>query len=420
MEPFAEKYRPKDFSEIVGQQHLIGPDGVITKLLKMNYLPTMIFYGPPGCGKTTTVKIIADESGMECISLNATDIGVSDLKTAIDKGRKKSGIILYVDEFHLLNKKQQQSLLEATEKGYISLIAATTENPYFAIYKSILSRSSIFEFKPLTKEDIVCGIKNILNRVYNDYSISEYKIEDGVIETIAALSNGDLRNAINRIEMLFYSKFSNNKLEISLKDVEIISGKKILASDKDGDSHYDLLSALHKSLRGSDPNASLYYLGRLLSSGDIISIGRRLLCVASEDVGMADPMAVVITKSCVDSALQLGLPEARLPLAQAAIYLATAPKSNSVCLGIDRVLSDIENGEAPMVPPHLRDSHYNGAENLGHGIGYKYPHNYKNNWVLQQYLPSELVSRKYYKEQDNDNENRLKKFWDKIKNSIKS
>ena len=374
----------------------------------------MIFYGPPGVGKTTLAKIIARTIKFKYVELNATECGVKDIKELITEDMKQT--ILFIDEFHMLNKRQQQVLLDSTETGNIILIASTTENPFFAIYKAILSRSSLFEFKQITNDDIALGLKRVMEKVKKDYPKKNIIVEEKIYEKIADVSNGDYRSAINKLELLFYKNLSafSSEVNITSKDMELLAISNSYTYDRDGDEHYNALSAFHKSLRGSDIDGSLHYLARLMKGGDLISITRRLLCVASEDVGLANPDAVGIVKSCVDSALQLGLPEAKLPLAEATIFLAMQPKSNSVCIAIDKAMEEIENGNTPDIPEHLKDSHYGGAKKLGHGVEYKYPHLFPNHYIKQQYLPDGLIGN-YYEAGDNKIEKLYEDYWKNIK-----
>lgn len=415
--PFADKYRPTSLEQVVGQRHILGPGGVLTRICKSGNIPNMIFYGPSGIGKTTVAQIIAQSTNRTLHKLNATNASISDIKdiiASLDTFLAPNGVLLYLDEIQYFNKKQQQSLLEFIESGKITLIASTTENPYFCIFNAILSRSTVFEFKPVSKEDILAAVTRVIKEAQRDCEIQPF-IEDGVAEYISKSCGGDVRKAINAVELLFLSLSDENK--ITLNDAVALSQKSSNRYDKDGDVHYDLLSALHKSIRGSDPQAAIYYLARLLSAGDILSPARRLLCIASEDIGLAYPLAAVITKACVDSALQLGLPEAKLPLANAVIMLATAPKSNEAVSAIERALKDIENGKVFSPPPHLQDAHYQGSEKLGRGLTYKYPHDYPNSYVSQQYLPNDLTDTVYYNFGCNKTEQAAKAYWDKIKNN---
>lgn len=413
MKPFADLCRPRTIEEMVGQEHLIGKNKIITNLIKNKSIPNMILCGPPGTGKTTLANIIAEETKKAYMKLNATDCGVKDLRTAILQAKNEEGLVLYVDEFHMLNKKQQQSLLEVLENGKVILIASTTENPYFSIYKAILSRCSIFEFKPVNSQQVEKRLNDIIPKI-KETSLKELIIEDGVLKTIANLTNGDLRSAINLLELLYYKNISNDIIKITKEDFEDLSLSKFRL-DKDGDEHYNCLSAFHKSLRGSDADAAIHYLARLIKVGDIQSICRRLLCVASEDVGLANPSAVGVVKSCVDSALQLGFPEARLPLAEATIFLAMQPKSNSAYLAIDSALNELDTVNCGDVPEHLKDAHYEGAKKLGHGLTYEYPHNFENHYVKQQYLPEEIKNHKYYEPANNKLEQSYVQYWQNIK-----
>ena len=377
----------------------------------------MIFYGPSGSGKTTVANIIARETKRELRKLNATTASLSDIRDIIeelDTMLVPNGILLYLDEIQYFNKKQQQSLLEFIENGKITLIASTTENPYFYVYNAVLSRSTVFEFKELKAEDVekavirACGIME--ERVG-----TPAQIEEGVTRHIAATSSGDVRKALNSVELLFTAApVRGGRLQITLADAETVSQKSAMHYDRDGDSHFDSVSALMKSLRGSDPDAALHYLARTLSAGDLPGACRRILCSASEDIGLAYPQAVPIVKACVDSALQLGLPEARLPLAEAVILLATAPKSNSVVTAIDKAMSDVERGKAGPIPRELQNVHADGT-GFEREQGYKYPHSYPNHWVEQQYLPDELVGTVYYEYGDNKNEQAARAYWEKIK-----
>ncbi len=414
--PFADKYRPTALDQVVGQKHILGKDGILTRICESGNIPNMIFYGPSGTGKTTVAQIIANRTNRTLHKLNATNASTNDIKNIIaslDTFLSPGGVLLYLDEIQYFNKKQQQSLLEFTESGKITLIASTTENPYFYVFNAILSRSTVFEFKPVEKEDIALAVERVIKEVQSETD-EPFTMEDGVVSHIALASGGDVRKAINTVELLV-SSLSGDRV-IRLKDAETVAQRSSNRYDRDGDVHYDLLSAFHKSIRGSDPDAAVYYLARLLSAGDILSPARRLLCIANEDIGLAYPMAAAVTKACVDSALQLGLPEAQLPLAHAAILLATAPKSNSAAVAIGKALKDVENGKVYSPPPHLQDAHYGGAAKLGRGLTYKYPHDFPNSYIEQQYMPDELKNVSYYSYGRNKTEQAARQYWDKIKN----
>ena len=413
--PFADKYRPTTLENVVGQRHILGKDGVLSRICSSGNIPNMIFYGPSGTGKTTVAQIIASSTNRTLHKLNATNASISDIKdiiSSLDTFMAPNGVLLYLDEIQYFNKKQQQSLLEFIESGKITLIASTTENPYFYVFNAILSRSTVFEFKPVEKDDISQAIMRVIKSIEEEDNIS-LAIEDGVIEHIAVSCGGDVRKAINSVELLYLSLSGGTK--ITLEDAKAVAQRSSNRYDRDGDVHYDLLSAFHKSVRGSDPDAAIYYLARLLSAGDILSPARRLLCIANEDIGLAYPMAAVITKACVDSALQLGLPEAQLPLANATIMLATSPKSNTASSAIGQAMSDVTHGKVYSPPAHLQDAHYSGASKLGRGLTYQYPHNFPNNYITQQYLPDELKSVSYYEYGNNKTEQAAKAYWDKIK-----
>ncbi|MEG1408802.1 MAG: replication-associated recombination protein A [Terrisporobacter sp.] len=422
MQPLADRLRPKDINDMVGQSHIIGKGKIINKILENNTIPNMILYGPPGTGKTTLANIIANITNKKYIKLNAVNCGVKEIKDAIDSSRQDlfsyNGIVLMLDEIQALNRKQQQSLLEVIEDGSITLIASTADNPYFVVYKAILSRSTIFEFKTIERKDIIKGLNNAVKKLYELYTYENINVEDDALEYIADTCNGDMRSALNKLELVFNLGVDilSNSVNMTLDNAINCSGVKMLNYDRKGDDGYSILSAFHKSLRGSDADAAIHYLARLIKAGDIQAITRRLLCVASEDIGLAVPQAITITEACVSAALQLGLPEGRIPLAQATIYLATCPKSNSVITAIDMALNDLDNIETGDIPIHLKDAHYAGAKKLGRGVEYKYPHNYPYNYVEQQYLPDAIKDKKYYIPNKNKNEIAFETYWNNLKN----
>ena len=423
MQPLADRLRPNNIDDMVGQRHIIGKGKIMNKLIESGNIPNMIFYGPPGTGKTTLANIIANVTGKKYVKLNAVNCGVKEIKEVIDSAKGDlftyNGIILMLDEIQALNRKQQQSLLEVIEEGSVTLIASTADNPYFVIYKAILSRSTVFEFKAIDREDIITGLENCIEKLKKTTSYNDIKFEKEAIEYIADTCNGDMRSAINKLELVFNMgiNIAENTVDINLKNVEEASSTKPMSYDRGGDDGYSILSAFHKSLRGSDPDAAIHYLARLLKAGDIQNVARRLLCVASEDVGLAVPNAVSVTYACVSSALQLGLPEARLPLAQATIYLAQCPKSNSVICAIDSAMADIDTEDIGEIPMHLKDAHYRGASKLGRGVDYKYPHNYPGNWTQQDYLPKNIKDKKYYVPGNNKNEKAYAGYWERMKNT---
>ena len=424
MQPLADRLRPEKIEDVIGQSHIIGEGKVLNKIIKNQSIPNMILYGPPGTGKTTLANIIANTTGKEYVKLNAVNCGVKEIKDVIDATKQDlfsyNGIILMLDEIQAMNRKQQQALLEVIEDGSVTLIASTADNPYFVIYKAILSRSSIFEFKAIDKNDILKGLKRAVDKIEGLYSYESIKIDNEALDCIAETCNGDMRSALNKLELAFNLgiDISSNSVNVSLDTVIQSSSAKRLSYDRGGDDGYSILSAFHKSLRGSDADASIHYLARLIKAGDMQGITRRLLCVASEDVGLAVPQAITITEACVSSALQLGFPEARIPLAQATIYLAQCPKSDSVIKAIDSALYDLDNIETGDIPLHLKDAHYSGAKNLGRGVSYKYPHNYSNHYVKQQYLPDSISDKVYYNHGNNKNELAFKHYWDNLKNSL--
>ncbi len=417
MKPLADEIRPQTLDEVAGQKHLLGEGALLRRLIESGTSANLIFYGPSGTGKTTIANIIAKRTEKALYHLNATTASLQDVKNIIadvDTMLAPNGVLLYLDEIQYFNKKQQQSLLEFMENGKITLIASTTENPYFYIYNALLSRSTVFEFKPLSAEETLPAVERALGIVSGRSSLP-FTWEDTVPNTIAAACGGDVRKAINAVELLYQSaRPVDGVLHVTSEDALQLSQRSAMRYDREGDDHYDLLSALQKSIRGSDPDAALYYLGRLLTAGDLLSPCRRLLVIAAEDIGLAYPQAMVVTKACVDAAVQLGLPEARLPLAEAAVLLATAPKSNSASSAIIEAMTDIQRGAMGNIPRHLQNVHADSAGS-GPAAKYKYPHNYPNHYVSQRYLPEELGEKHYYEYGDNKTEQAAKRYWDLIR-----
>ena len=415
--PLADDIRPCSLDDVVGQRHILGADGMLRRIVESGRIPNMIFYGPSGTGKTTVARIIAEKTNRSLRKLNATTAGISDIKAIIaelDTLLTPGGVLLYLDEIQYVNKKQQQSVLEFIEDGRITLIASTTENPYFCVFNAILSRSTVFEFKHVPAAEVEPAVMRAINILAGREGITP-ELEDGVLSRIASACGGDVRKAINAVELLFSaSRRSEGRIFLTLEDARAITQRSAMRYDREGDEHFDALSALMKSLRGSDPDAALHYLARLLEAGDLTGACRRILCSASEDIGLAYPQAVPIVKACVDSALQLGLPEARLPLAEAVIFLATAPKSNSGVMAIDAAIADVRAGKTGPVPRELQNVHADGA-GFEREQGYKYPHSFPNHWVRQQYLPDALKNARYYEYGDNKIEQAAKAYWEAIK-----
>ena len=414
--PLAQRLRPKTLDEMVGQEHLLGPGGLLRRVAASGTLPNMIFYGPPGVGKTTAARIIAAGANKKMVRLNGTTASTGDIKALIgelDGFSGMNGILLYLDEIQYLNKKQQQTLLEFMEDGSITLIASTTENPYFTIYSAVLSRSTVFEFKAVSAGEIRRALERAWKVLTEERSV---ELEEGVLEQIAGSCGGDVRKAVSALETVWLAAAgSAGNGRVTLDDASQVVQRSAMRYDREGDEHYDLLSALQKSIRGSDENAAVYYLARLLEAGDLLSPCRRLLVIAAEDIGLAYPMAMPIVKACVDAALQIGLPEARIPLAEAAVFLATQPKSNSAYLAIAAASQDIQAGRCGPFPRQLQNKHFDGTDAKERGQHYLYPHDYPGHWVAQQYLPDELKDRVYYQYGENKLEQAAKAYWDKIK-----
>ncbi len=416
--PLADRLRPEKIEDMVGQKHLLAEGMPLRNILNSGTLPNLIFYGPSGTGKTTLAKIIAKTTNRKLHKLNGTNASTVDIKeivSELDTLAAPNGILLYLDEIQYFNKKQQQSLLQYIENGAITLIASTTENPYFYIYSAVLSRSTVFEFKSVTAEDMLPAIDRGYKFLENE-SGTLIEVPQEVKEHIAYAAGGDVRKALNFVELSVLSVApKDGKRVITPESVMSLTQKNTFRYDKKGDENYDVMSAFQKSMRGSDPNAALHYLARLLEAGDLPSATRRLMVCACEDVGLAYPMIIPIVKAAVDAALQVGLPEARIPLADAVVLVCTAPKSNSAYKGINAAMEDVQNGNYGRIPRTLQNKHFDGEDNPNKGQFYKYPHDYKNHYVSQQYLPDDIKSRKYYVFGDNKIEQAAKAYWDLVK-----
>ncbi len=418
MAPLADRIRPQSIEDVVGQHHLLSEGKILRRIIDSGEIPNLIFYGPSGVGKTTVANIIAKSSGKSLYHLNATTASTADLKAIISSRNdieNQNGILLYLDEIQYFNKKQQQTLLEFIENGDITLIASTTENPYFYVYSAILSRSTVFEFKALSEDDVIEFLEKTFKQLGEEQG-KEVVLEEGVLKVIAGGSGGDLRKALNTTELcLLTANEVEGKISVTKESALMLTSQNAMRYDRNGDEHYDVISAFQKSMRGSDPDAALHYLARLLEAGDLPSACRRLLVTAAEDVGLAYPGIMPIVKSYVDTALMVGLPEAAIPLGDAVVLVAISPKSTTGHDGIAAALSDVRAGLAKTIPRHLQNKHFDGEDQAIKGQFYKYPHAYPNHYVRQQYLPDELKNKKYYEFGDNKTEQSFKAHMDKIK-----
>lgn len=415
--PLADRMRPNRIEDVAGQRHLLSEGKVLRKIIDSGNVPNLIFYGPSGVGKTTVAKIIAANCGKKLCYLNATTASTADIKEIINSiggFDSAGGILLYLDEIQYFNKKQQQILLSYIETGDITLIAATTENPYFYVYNAILSRSTVFEFKALSAEDIKTAVNRAIG-VYSEEKSKEIEISDESLIKLCRAAAGDVRRALNMLELCVLTSETDSDIIIKDETTEEILAANAVRYDREGDEHYDIISAYQKSMRGSDPDAAVYYLGRLLAAGDLPSACRRLLVCACEDVGLAYPQIIPIVKAAVDTAREVGLPEARLPLADAVILVATAPKSNSAHDAINEAMADIERGVGGDIPRHLQNKHFDGVDAEIKGQHYKYPHDYQNHYVNQQYLPNEIKDKRYYRFGANKTEQKCKEYWSSVK-----
>lgn len=420
MEPLASRLRPGSIEEVIGQKHIMGEGKVLSSMIRNSKLLNMLFYGPPGTGKTTVARLLADLTDRQIFMLNGSTDSLKDVREVLDNLNTMmgySGIILYIDEIHMFNKRNQQILLDFIEDGRVILIGSTTENPHFAVFKALVSRCLVIEFKPLSETDIMDGLRRGISQLREENGLDALEVSDAVLQTVAALSDGDMRKGLNSLEMMFIARYHAGlkTVEISSADAEDLLGRKMLNYDTDGDSHFDLLSAFHKSVRGSDADAAIAYLAMMLKGGDLIAVSRRLLCIANEDIGLAYPMAIPIVKACCDTALQLGMPEAVLPLSNATVLLCTSPKSNSAPMAYWKAEAAIEKREVGAIPSDIRDGHYSGAQSLGRAQNYKYPHSYPGHWVPQEYMPSGLKGMTFYEFGDNKMEETSRKYWEQLK-----
>ena len=414
----AQRLRPQTLDDIVGQRHLLAPGMALRRIIESGEIPNMVFYGPSGVGKTTLASIIARQTKRRLYKLNGTTASTADIRDVVgslDTLETPNGVLLYLDEIQYFNKKQQQTLLEFIENGQITLIASTTENPYFYVYNAILSRSTVFEFKQVEKEEVRRAVERAFAFLEQEGG-KKIRLDDGVEDYISTACGGDVRKAMNAAELCALSaEEKDGGLFVSMELARQLTQRSAMRYDKDGDEHYDLLSAFQKSMRGSDPDAALHYLARLLEAGDLPSVCRRLMVCACEDVGLAWPQIISITKAAVDAALQVGLPEARIPLADAVILVCSAPKSNSGAMAIDAALADVRKGRSGPIPRNLQNKHFDGADREKKGQFYLYPHDFPNHWTEQQYLPDELRGASYYRYGDNKNEQAFRAYWESIK-----
>ena len=418
MQPLADRFRPATLDDIVGQQHLLGAGKPLRKIIESGVVPNLIFYGPSGVGKTTLATYIANKTNKTLKKLNGTTASTADIKAVVaqlDTFAGMNGILLYLDEIQYFNKKQQQVLLEYIENGSITLIASTTENPYFYVYNAILSRSTVFEFKSVPPSEVERAVYRAADMLGEEQGVA-ITLEEGCAAKIASGCGGDVRKAMNTLELsAIATDEENGEKHIALETVEQLVQRSAMRYDKDGDEHYDIISAFQKSMRGSDPDAAVHYLGRLLEAGDLPSACRRLMVCACEDVGLAYPQLIPIVKSCVDIAQAVGLPEARIPLADAVILVCNAPKSNSAYMAINAAMQDIRRGNSGPVPRQLQNKHFDGEDNPNKGQHYLYPHDYPHHYVAQQYLPDALKDKQYYVSGDNKNEQAFRSYWEKIR-----
>ena len=416
-QPLADLLRPTTLDEVFGQEHILGPNAILRRLIDSGKVPNMVFYGPSGTGKTTVANIIAKQTNRTLYKLNATTASTADIKeivSQLDTFMAPNGVLLYLDEIQSFNKKQQQSLLEYIENGKITLIASTTENPYFYVFNAILSRSTIFEFKQIDAQAALKAVKRAVQFMEDRTALTAIA-EEGALEYIAGACGGDIRKAMNAVEVLFSAgQIQGDQIPITLADAKTVTQKSALRADRDGDNFYDLLSAMQKSIRGSDPDAACHYLARLLEAGQMQAACRRLMVIAAEDVGLAFPQIIPIVNACVDMALKLGMPEARIPLGDAAVLMATSPKSNTGHIALDEALADVRKGKGLGFPRQLQNVHAD-TYTQERDQGYLYPHDFPNHWVKQQYLPDDLVGRKYYEYGPNKLEQAAKLYWDAIK-----